>query len=218
MLEHNPQYTTLVNFLNDVEPHRDELMLYLGANTPKSYLVILQNSSEKRPNGGFFGSFAYVRILHGRIRTIHIIDSYLGFRTMPWVKIQPPKRSDPIYGGVPFGWIAANKFGFTNIDGDHLIQLYNKTFNNPESETHIPASICKDICHRPIDGVIFVQTDGLKLLMPALAKKTWEWQFMNTSVDLIRGEDRPNKKEYYLSDSHNFFAQQASTALKNLIT
>jgi hypothetical protein len=85
---------------------------------------------------------------------------------MPWVSISPPERSRPIYQDQPFGWIAANKFGFTNIDGDNLIQLYDKTFNSKQSSTYIPPELCKDMCNRPIDGVIFVKTDVLKSLMP----------------------------------------------------
>ena len=146
-----------------------------------------------------------------------MIDSYLGFKTMPRITVTPPSRSDPIYKGVPFGWIASNKFGFTNIDGDAMIQLYNKTFNNPESDTYIPPEVCKDICHRPIDGVIFVRTESLKKLLPDLEKKTRERQFMNASVDIIRGANLPNKKEFYLSDSQDFFVSQTSTALKNFV-
>ena len=217
LLKNNTQYSRLAYFLEDIYPYKDEIMLYMGENIPKSYLVILQNSSERRPNGWFFWSFAYVRVLQGRIRTIHMIDSYLGFKTMPRITVTPPSRSDPIYKGVPFGWIASNKFGFTNIDGDAMIQLYNKTFNNPESDTYIPPEVCKDICHRPIDGVIFVQTDSLKKLLPDLEKKTRERQFMNASVDIIRWANLPNKKEYYLSDSQDFFVSQTSTALKNFV-
>lgn len=218
ILKNNEQYSRLAYFLEDIHPHKEEILMYMGANVPKSYLVILQNSSERRPNGWFFWSFAYVRVLHGRIRTIHMIDSYLGYNSMPWISIRPPQWSDPIYGWVPFGWIASNKFGFTNIDGDYMIQLYNKTFNSPESKEYVPNEVCKDICHRPIDWVIFVQTDGLKKIMPWLERKTRERQFMNASVDLIRGANLPNKKEYYLTDSQNFFMSQSTTAVRNFIS
>ena len=63
LLKNNKQYSRLAYFIEDIYPYKDEIMLYMGENIPKSYLVILQNSSERRPNGGFFGSFAYVRIL-----------------------------------------------------------------------------------------------------------------------------------------------------------
>lgn len=218
LLQNNQKYKKIFNFLTDIKPHKEEIFNYMGANVPKSYLIILQNSSEKRPNGWFFGSFAYIRVLHGKIRALHIIDSYLGYKTMPWVTINPPIRSAPIYNNQPFGRIASNKFWFTNIDGDNLIQLYNKTFNDKESETYIPAEICNDMCHRPIDGVIFVKTDILKKLIPWLDKKTREWQFMNASIDIIRGKNLPNKKEYYLNSSKDFFATQQNTLFKNFIS
>lgn len=218
LLKDNQKYKQLSSFLSDIQPYQQEIFTYAWANVSKSYLIILQNSSEKRPNGGFFWSFAYVRVLHGRIRALHMIDSYLGYKTMPWVTITPPDRSRPIYQGQPFGWIASNKFWFTNIDGDNLIQLYNKTFNTSQSTTYIPPEICSDMCNRPIDGVIFVKTDVLKSLMPGLDKKTRERQFMNASIDLIRGDNLPNKKEYYLSDSKKFFSQQQNNLLKNFLS
>ncbi len=218
LLNDNKKYQQLSSFLSDIKPYQQEIFTYAGANVSKSYLIILQNSSEKRPNWGFFWSFAYIRILHGRIRALHIIDSYLGYKTMPWVTITPPERSRPIYQDQPFGWIASNKFWFTNIDGDNLIQLYNKTFNTDQSTTYIPPELCNDICNRPIDGVIFVKTDVLKSLMPGLDKKTRERQFMNASIDLIRGDNLPNKKEYYLNDSKKFFTTQQNNLLKNFIS
>ena len=51
LLKNNEQYARLAYFLEDIHPHKDELLMYMGANVPKSYLVILQNSSESRPNG-----------------------------------------------------------------------------------------------------------------------------------------------------------------------
>ena len=218
LLKENVKYKQLFSFLSDINQYKNEIFTYMGANVSKNYLVILQNSSEKRPNGGFFWSFAYVRILHGRIRSLHIIDSYLGYKTMPWVSITAPERSRPIYQDQPFGWIAANKFGFTNIDGDHLIQLYDKTFNSSQSSTYIPPELCKDMCDRAIDGVIFVKTDVLKSPMPWLDKKTRERQFMNAAIDLIRGDNLPNKKEYYLNDSKRFFGTQQNNLFKNLIS
>lgn len=218
LLKDNKKYETLLHFLSDLHPYQWEVFAYLGQNTPKSYLVILQNTSEKRPNGWFFWSFAYIRLLHGKIMAFHMIDSYLGYKTMPRVSVTPPIRSAPLYNNQPFWRIAANKFWFTNIDGDILIQLYNKTFNDRQSDTYIPPELCKDMCHRPIEGVIFVKTDTLKKLMPWLDKKTRERQFLNASIDLIRKDNLPNKKEYYLKDSQQFFAQQQNNLTKNFIT
>lgn len=218
LLKDNIKYKKLFQFIDDLSPYKEELLTYLWSHVSKSYLVILQNSSEKRPNWWFFWSFAYIRILHGKIMSLHIIDSYLWLKTMPWVKLTPPERSYPIYNNEPFWWIASNKFWFTNIDWDNLIQLYNKTFNHEQSELYIPEELCKDICHRPIEWVIFVKTDTLKKLIPWLEQKTRERQFMNAAIDLMRWENLPNKKEYYLKDSKDFFAKNQTTLLKNIIT
>lgn len=44
----------------------------LGAETPKRYLVIFQNSNELRPTGGFMGSFAVVDVDKGQVKKIDI--------------------------------------------------------------------------------------------------------------------------------------------------
>lgn len=217
LLRDNQRLQWVFNFIEDLAPYKDELLLYLWKNTAKNYLVLLQNSSEKRPNGWFFGSFAYVRILHGRIRALHIVDSYLWYKTMPRVAIDPPARSAPIYDNEPYGWIAANKFGFTNIDGYHIIDLYDKTFNHPDSKTYLPPELCRDMCDRPIDGIVFVNTDTLKQLLPWLDKKTRERQFLNASIDIIRGKDLPHKKEYYLTEVREFFTTHQTTLLSNIV-
>ncbi len=49
-------------FVQDLAPHQEEISLLIGKNKPKHYIILLQNTAEKRPNGGFFGSFAFVTI------------------------------------------------------------------------------------------------------------------------------------------------------------
>jgi hypothetical protein len=41
---------------------------------------------------------------------------------------------------------------------------------------------------------------------------------MNAAIDLIRGDNLPNKKEYYLSDSKKFFTSQQNNLFKNFIS
>lgn len=50
-LQKNPKYTRLREFLSDIHPHKEELFEYMGAYRPKNYIILLQNSSEQRPNG-----------------------------------------------------------------------------------------------------------------------------------------------------------------------
>lgn len=47
-------YDKLINFISDTRKYRQELFELLGKNQSFNYLVILQNTNEKRPNGGFF--------------------------------------------------------------------------------------------------------------------------------------------------------------------
>jgi hypothetical protein len=40
-----------MEFLADSWKYKDDLFTLLGKDSPQNYLVILQNSNEKRPNG-----------------------------------------------------------------------------------------------------------------------------------------------------------------------
>ena len=57
----------------------------LGANGPRTYLVVFQNLAEARATGGIFGSFAAVRVDQGRIT---IVDQGAGSRTLQ--QFDPP--------------------------------------------------------------------------------------------------------------------------------
>jgi len=54
----------------------DRLPDILGAESKKTYLVLLQNNMELRPTGGFIGSFALVTLDKGKISDITIQDVY----------------------------------------------------------------------------------------------------------------------------------------------
>lgn len=47
-------YDKLIDLLSDLRKYQKELFQLLGEKQPFNYLVILQNTNEKRPNGGFF--------------------------------------------------------------------------------------------------------------------------------------------------------------------
>lgn len=212
------RYKAFFWFLASVQPHLDEVLLYLGKNEPKHYLVILQNTAESRPNGGFFGSFAFMTISQWRIQTMRIMDSYMPNFYMPDAYLSSPSWARPLYGNAPIGWIAANKFGFTNIDGDILMRLYNMTFNSPESHRRIPDDVCREMCDKQLQWVIWIRTDVMADLMPGLQQKLRERQFVNASVDIIRGSNKPNKKEQYLHEVNQFFRDNQWTLVKRLIS
>ncbi len=212
------KYKAFFSFLTSAQAHLDEILLYLGKNETKNYLVILQNTAESRPNGGFFGSFAFVSIDKWHIQTMRIIDSYMPNYYMPDAYLPSPAWAKPIYGNAPIGWIAANKFGFTNIDGDILMRLYDRTFNHPTSRKRIDTALCDEVCDKQIEWVIWVKTDTMTELMPWLQEKLRERQFVNACIDIIRWSKKPNKKEQYLREVADFFAANQWTLVKRLIS
>ncbi len=44
-------YDQLMNLMADLQKHEKEVFDLLGKDTPQNYLVILENTDEKRPNG-----------------------------------------------------------------------------------------------------------------------------------------------------------------------
>lgn len=170
-------------------PHRDEILDYLWYTESKTYLILLQNSAEVRPNGWFYGSFVRVTLSSGTIDQISVHDSYEVPFTDSWVVLNLPERSVNYLGDTTATFIAGNKFGFTDRDGLVISSIYNKTYQTN------------------IDGVIFVSTDTLLKLIPSIQTKLRERQFINASVDLIRGQKRSYKKELYVTQLKQYIDQ-----------
>lgn len=53
--------------------------------------------------------------------------------------------------------------------------------------------------------------------IPGFQEKIREWQFLNASVDLIRGEQRGNKKEIYINEVKQFFNDHKTAIFKNVV-
>ena len=79
--------------LSDARPLREEIFQLLGKDQCFNYLVPLQNSNESRPNGGFFGSFAFISLSGGHIVDMQIIDSYLPDMLAPNTRVPLPERT-----------------------------------------------------------------------------------------------------------------------------
>lgn len=60
-----------------IEESSSALAGILGMNEPRRYVVLLQNSSELRPTGGFIGNLGLVTIGHGTVRDFRVEDVYL---------------------------------------------------------------------------------------------------------------------------------------------
>lgn len=177
---------------------KDDILWLLWFNRPQNYLIILQNTGERRPNGWFFGSFALLTLDKGRVKTFEIKDSYLPGYDKPWTTITGPEWMQEFLPDRTIHFIGANKIGFTYHDGAHIKTLYEKSYPG-----------------QSVRGVVFVTTDLFELLLPDFRQQLREWQFVNASVDLIRGEARRGKKVYYINDSQNYFTNNLITIIYN---
>lgn len=63
---------------------------FLGADTPRRYLVLFLNNRELRPGGGFIGSYGMMTIQNGDIESFPISDIYDLDRTFPQGE-KPPR-------------------------------------------------------------------------------------------------------------------------------
>jgi hypothetical protein len=147
----------------------------------------LQNTAEKRPNGGFFGSFIKLVVDRGVVASFDIIDSYVPQVLQPDTFIIGPEWINNFLPEREIFFVGANKIGFSYQDGANIQKLYERAYIGEK-----------------VRGVVFLRTDLLTKILPSLQEKLWEWQFANASIDLIRGESRSGKKELYVRDSLGF--------------
>lgn len=70
---------------------------------------------------------------------------------------------------------------------------------------------------KDIKGIVFLDSELITYLLPSFRSKAREWQFLNANVDLIRGEDRSNKKEYYIKDIQSYLKENALALAKAMI-
>jgi hypothetical protein len=76
----------------------------------------------------------------------------------------------------------------------------------------------RDLLHNQyIKGVVFLDSNLLSELLPDFTEKARERQFLNASIDLIRGEITNNKKELYIQQVLAYFDTNKFTLIKNLI-
>ncbi len=215
------RYESLMWFLSDLYEHREEVYKLLGENQAYNYLVPLQNGNEKRPNWWFFGSFAFVTLSGWHIENLEIIDSYLADYIAPKSRITLPSRYTKYFGEKQLWFVAGNKFWFTDMDGKNLKILYEKAFNEDYEMDKVREMYSwkqrKLLHNKYIKWVIFLDSNLLTELLPWFSDRMREWQFMNAAIDIIRGENRGNKKELYISEVLDYFFKNSTTIAKNLI-
>lgn len=100
-LSRNPELTATARLLTAAKPFLgyEDYFLGIGRPAPTTYLVLLQNDTELRPNGGFFGSYAVISVQSGkpevRFQDIYVPDGQLAGHVDP-----PP----PIQAAFKQGW------------------------------------------------------------------------------------------------------------------
>ncbi|MDR2189635.1 MAG: DUF4012 domain-containing protein [Candidatus Peribacteria bacterium] len=214
-------YDALMDDLAKAYTYREEIYMLLGKHQPFHYLVLLQNGNEKRPNGGFFGSFAFITLEGGHLTQMQIVDSYLPDYIAPNTRLSLPQWFADTFGEKDMGFIAGNKFGFTDKDGKNLKMLYERMFISDYHQDKVSQMFNPEIRDtlqgKYIKGVIFLNSDLLAMLLSGFTQKTREWQFLNASIDIIRGEVRSNKKELYIQHVTQYFNEHKLEMLQNLI-
>ena len=215
------RYESLMKFLSDLYNYREEVYVLLWENQPYNYLIPLQNWNEKRPNWWFFWSFAFVTFSWWHIENLEVIDSYLADYIAPKSRINLPTRYSQYFWEYQLWFVAWNKFWFTDIDGKNMKTLYEKSFNEDYEMNRVKEMYSeqqRNLLHNKyIKWVIFLDSNLLTELLPWFDDKMREWQFINASIDIIRGEVRWNKKEIYISEVLDYFFSNATTIAKNLI-
>ncbi len=146
-----------------------------------------------------------------RITNLEIIDSYYPDYFAPTARIPLTSRQKKLFplAKGEIGFIAGNKFGFTDMDGKNLKTLYEMSFNThydkKKLDKLINPGVYTKLLHKNIKGVVFVRLDLFTKYFPQLEEISWEWQFVNANIDLIRGEVKKDKKEKYIKEANLFF-------------
>lgn len=215
------RYEPLMELFTQMYDYRDEVYKLLWQNQPFHYLILLQNWNEKRPNGWFFGSFAFITFDGGHITDLQIVDSYLPDYIAPNTRLQAPKWFSSAFWEDKIWFIAGNKFGFTDMDWQNLKLLFEKMVWSEANLDRVSKMIStKDremIAWKYIKWVVFLNSKLIEDFFPWFDKKMTERQFLNASTDIIRWADKSNKKEMYIQQINSYFQEQKFAILRNLV-
>jgi len=215
------KYDKLISLLGKIEKNWKEVSSLFGKDWEFNYLVILQNANEKRPNGWFFGSFAFITIKDGKLENLEIIDSYYPDYIAHNTRLTAPTWTSSFLPDREIWFIAWNKFGFSDIDWSNLKRLYEKMFNEDYVMRKVKQTmepwLYEKLLHKNIKWVIFIRSDLIEYAIPSFTEKARERQFLNANVDIIRGEYRWNKKEEYTKEVKDYFNNNQLNIFKNII-
>ncbi len=143
-----PQITQLVSDLDNVAHALPQL---LGVSKPATYLVLILDSSELRPTGGFIGNFGALTLDSGRldpnfhIRDITLIDSSVKFGDAKYQQVIPlPGEYDWLKSIFKAGGTDSWSVRDSNLEPDfptssrYALDLYAKLL--PDAQKNITGS------------------------------------------------------------------------------
>ena len=214
-------YDGFISLLSDLNENWEEVSTLLWEKWEFNYLVILQNTNEKRPNWWFFGSFAFITVKDWRLKNLEIVDSYYPDYLAENTRLRAPDRASAFLPDLQIWFIAWNKFGFSDIDGSNIKWLYEKMFNEDYDQKKLEVLmdnwLSEKLLHKYIKWIIFIRSDLIEYLIPSFTQKAREWQFQNANVDLIRWENRSNKKETYIQEVTKYFKDHSLELFQDVI-
>ncbi|MBI2063684.1 MAG: DUF4012 domain-containing protein [Candidatus Yanofskybacteria bacterium] len=112
-------------YISEAVDYSDFLLKFVGSNSTKTYLVLLQNNSELRPTGGFPGTYGLITFENGSLKKIFVEDVYRADANLK-ENIMPPiplQHITPNWGMRDAAWFADFPFSarkvmeFYKLDG-----------------------------------------------------------------------------------------------------
>lgn len=191
-------YNDFYNFMIEIYPFREEIFSLLWENKIKKYIVLFENSSEKRPNWWFYGSFAELSLSPTHFN-IDIKDSYEIDFIWSWYTINWPERLADYVWTNEVWFIAWNKTWITDIDWKNITKIY------------------EDVTKKRIDWVIFVKSDLFKKYIFWFDDKLLKWEFINANSENIDSDSNNWKKEKYLNDINKYIFDRKEIIFKSFL-
>lgn len=87
----------------------------------------------------------------GHIKTLEIIDSYYPDFIAYKTRIIAPEWTAPFLPDRKIGFIAGNKFGFSDIDGKNLKDLYELMFNKTYEMWKVQKTMQPDLYNKVLN-------------------------------------------------------------------
>lgn len=136
--------------------HKNAILSLMGDRYPKHYMVLLQNSSELRPTGGFIGGYITFDMDEGYVQNIQYFDVYQGDGQL----IDLPKNEIPeeisVLSGSSWGLRDANISPDFSISAKNVMRFLEQT-NMPTADPVVAIDL--EVVKRFLDLVPEVKID-----------------------------------------------------------